>query len=255
MAIVRARPNAGPTDFGHPAIVAAGGPRAEERTPVTAAPLRPRPTAGDPPVLRVRDLDVDFWVNGTWYPAVIEATSTCAAGEALAIVGESGSGKSTIAVAHDGSAAEERLGARLDPARRPARSSASTPAPLRPMRGRVVSMIFQEPMTALNPVYTIGFQIAEMMRSHQAMSPKLARERAIELLELVEIPSPERRVDSYPHQLSGGQRQRAMIAQALACDPQCSSPTSRRRRSTSPCRPRSSSSSATCATASTPASS
>ena len=87
------------------------------------------------------------------------------------------------------------------------------------MRGRVVSMIFQEPMTALNPVYTIGFQIAEMLRSHQSMSPKLARKRVIELLDLVEIPNPERRVDSYPHQLSGGQRQRAMIAQALACDP------------------------------------
>ena len=80
-------------------------------------------------------------------------------------------------------------------------------------------MIFQEPMTALNPVYTIGFQIAEMMRSHQAMSPKLARARTIELLNLVEIPDAERRVDAYPHQLSGGQRQRAMIAQALAMDP------------------------------------
>ncbi len=87
------------------------------------------------------------------------------------------------------------------------------------MRGRVVSMIFQEPMTALNPVYTIGFQIAEMLRSHQAMSPRLARQRAIELLKLVEIPDPERRIEAYPHQLSGGQRQRAMIAQALACDP------------------------------------
>ena len=87
------------------------------------------------------------------------------------------------------------------------------------MRGRAVSVIFQEPMTALNPVYTIGFQIAEMMRSHQAMSPKAARQRAIELLKLVEIPDPERRVDAYPHQLSGGQRQRAMIAQSLAMDP------------------------------------
>src|SRR5688572_3453153 len=74
-------------------------------------------------------------------------------------------------------------------------------------------------MTALNPVYTVGFQIAEMLRSHHSMSPKLARRRAVELLELVEIPEPERRVDNYPHQLSGGQRQRAMIAQALACDP------------------------------------
>ena len=74
-------------------------------------------------------------------------------------------------------------------------------------------------MTALNPVYTIGFQIAEMLRSHQAMSPQGRAERAIELLNLVEIPEPERRIDSYPHQLSGGQRQRAMIAQSLALDP------------------------------------
>ncbi|MEZ5295688.1 MAG: ATP-binding cassette domain-containing protein [Ilumatobacteraceae bacterium] len=73
-------------------------------------------------------------------------------------------------------------------------------------------------MTALRPVYTVGFQIAEMLRSHQAMAPKAARKRAIELLDLVEIPNPDVRVDSYPHQLSGGQRQRAMIAQALALD-------------------------------------
>ncbi len=81
-------------------------------------------------------------------------------------------------------------------------------------------MIFQEPMTAMNPVYTIGFQIVETIRSHFDMSPKEAKERAIELLTLVEIPEPERRFDAFPHQLSGGQRQRAMIAQALACEPQ-----------------------------------
>ena len=83
----------------------------------------------------------------------------------------------------------------------------------------MVSVIFQEPMTALNPVYTIGFQIAEMLRSHQSMAPKAARARAIELLKMVEIKDAERRVDAFPHQLSGGQRQRAMIAQALALDP------------------------------------
>ena len=93
----------------------------------------------------------------------------------------------------------------------------------------------------MNPVYTIGFQIVETIRSHFDMSPKDAKARAIELLTLVEIPEPERRFDAFPHQLSGGQRQRAMIAQALACEPQLLSPTSRRRRSTSPSRPRSSS--------------
>ena len=173
---------------------------------------------GAVPVVRVRDLVVEFWVNGTWYPAVSGASFDLVAGEALAIVGESGSGKSTIAFAMMG----------LLPTNASVHGSIllndmeivglDTRA-LRSMRGRVVSMIFQEPMTALNPVYTVGFQIAEMLRSHEAMSPKMARERAIELLELVEIPSPQSRVDSYPHELSGGQRQRAMIAQALACDP------------------------------------
>ena len=95
-----------------------------------------------------------------------------------------------------------------------------TGAALRQVRGKEIAVIFQEPMTALNPVYTIGFQIVETLRSHFDMSPKEAKERAIELLTLVEIPEPERRFDAYPHQLSGGQRQRAMIAQALACDPQ-----------------------------------
>ena len=172
----------------------------------------------EPPVLEVRDLDVSFWVNGLWFPAVDKAAFDLHAGEALAIVGESGSGKSTIALALMG----------LLPRNASVRGSIRLSGleivglderGLRSIRGRVVSMIFQEPMTALNPVYTVGFQIAEMLRSHQSMSPRAARRRAIELLDLVEIPEPERRIDSYPHQLSGGQRQRAMIAQALALDP------------------------------------
>jgi peptide/nickel transport system ATP-binding protein len=169
-------------------------------------------------VAKVRDLNVDFWVNGTWYPAVIGAEFDLHAGEALAIVGESGSGKSTIALAMMG----------LLPKNASVRGSIKLgdreivgldKRALRSIRGRDVSMIFQEPMTALNPVYTVGFQIAEMLRSHQSMSPRMAHQRAIELLDLVEIPEPDKRVDSFPHQLSGGQRQRAMIAQALACDP------------------------------------
>ncbi|NCV35125.1 MAG: ABC transporter ATP-binding protein, partial [Actinobacteria bacterium] len=90
---------------------------------------------------------------------------------------------------------------------------------LRKYRGREVAYIFQEPMTALNPVYTIGFQIVETLRNHFDMGPKEAKARAIELISLVEIPNPEGSFDKYPHQLSGGQRQRAMIAQSLACDP------------------------------------
>jgi peptide/nickel transport system ATP-binding protein len=169
-------------------------------------------------IAKVRDLNIDFWVNGEWYPAVIDASFDVTGGRTMAIVGESGSGKSTIALAMMG----------LLPANADVRGSIKVgeqeivgldKRTLRSIRGRHVSMIFQEPMTALNPVYTVGFQIAEMLRSHLSMSPRRARERAIALLELVEIPEPRRRVDSYPHELSGGQRQRAMIAQALALEP------------------------------------
>jgi peptide/nickel transport system ATP-binding protein len=170
------------------------------------------------PVLRVHDLDIDFWVDGTWYPAVVDASFELNAGEVLAIVGESGSGKSTTALSLLGLlprnahvAGSIQLGGR--------ELVGVDQRTLRSIRGREISVIFQEPMTALNPVYTVGFQIAEMLRSHRSMAPRAARQRAIELLEMVEIPEPERRVDSYPHQLSGGQRQRAMIAQALALDP------------------------------------
>ncbi|MCB0967666.1 MAG: ABC transporter ATP-binding protein [Ilumatobacter sp.] len=170
------------------------------------------------PVLSVDHLDIDFWVDGVWYPAVVDASFELDSGEVLAIVGESGSGKSTTALATMG----------LLPKNANVRGSIVVDGTevvgldqrtLRSLRGRLASVIFQEPMTALNPVYTVGFQIAEMLRSHQAMAPKAARKRAIELLDLVEIPNPDVRVDSYPHQLSGGQRQRAMIAQALALDP------------------------------------
>ncbi len=170
------------------------------------------------PILKVRDFSVDFWVDGFWYPAAIKMNFDLHPGKVLAIVGESGSGKSTTALGlmdllatnarRSGSVVvkgEEMIGAR-----------AST---LRKFRGREVAYIFQEPMTALNPVYTIGFQIVETLRNHFDMGPKVARDRAIQLITLVEIPDPERAFDKYPHQLSGGQRQRAMIAQSLACDP------------------------------------
>src|SRR5699024_7707517 len=87
------------------------------------------------------------------------------------------------------------------------------------VRGNDISVIFQEPMTALNPVYTAGYQIAETLRVHTVMGPKEAKAEALRLMRLVEIPDPEERYDSFPHQLSGGQRQRIMIAQALACQP------------------------------------
>ncbi len=184
-----------------------------------AVSAEPVTTTGDQnQVLRVDDLSIDFWVDGTWYPAVDGVSFDLRAGEVLAIVGESGSGKSTIAMSLIGllpTNAHIQGSIMLGE-----RQVVGAPGRvMRHLRGEDIAVIFQEPMTALNPVYTIGFQIGEMLRSHQAMTPRAARARAIELLRMVEIPDPERRVDAYPHQLSGGQRQRAMIAQSLACDP------------------------------------
>jgi peptide/nickel transport system ATP-binding protein len=169
-------------------------------------------------VLEVKGLNIDFWVDGEWYPAVIDSSFDVHSGEVVAIVGESGSGKSTTALATMGllpKNASIRGSVKVDGTELVGIDNRT----LLSYRGRMVSVIFQEPMTALNPVYTVGFQIAEMLRSHQSMAPKAARARAIELLKMVEIKDAERRVDSFPHQLSGGQRQRAMIAQALALDP------------------------------------
>jgi peptide/nickel transport system ATP-binding protein len=170
------------------------------------------------PVLKVHDFTVEFWVDGIWYPAAVDMNFEVNPGQVLAIVGESGSGKSTTAMGLMSLLASnarmsgsikvkglEMLGAK-----------GST---LRKFRGKEVAYIFQEPMTALNPVYTIGFQIIETLRTHFDMGPKEARARALELITMVEIPDPTTSIDKYPHQLSGGQRQRAMIAQALACDP------------------------------------
>ncbi len=175
-------------------------------------------TSDQHPVLEVRGLNIDFWVAGEWYPAVIDSSFDVHSGEVVAIVGESGSGKSTTALATMGllpKNASIRGSVKVDGTELVGIDNRT----LLSYRGRMVSVIFQEPMTALNPVYTVGFQIAEMLRSHKSMAPKAARARAIELLKMVEIKDAEHRVDSFPHQLSGGQRQRAMIAQALALDP------------------------------------
>ena len=170
-------------------------------------------------ILNVSDLCVDFWVDGVWYPAAIDINFNLQAGKTLAIVGESGSGKSTTAMALT----------RLLPSN--ARISGSvllngqdlmqmSNSEVRKIRGNQVAYIFQEPMTALNPVYTIGFQISETLRNHYDINPVDAKARAIELLTMVELPEPAEAYDKYPHQLSGGQRQRAMIAQSISCDPE-----------------------------------
>ncbi|MEY4349885.1 MAG: hypothetical protein RL719_1182 [Actinomycetota bacterium] len=170
------------------------------------------------PILKVENFNVEFWVDGVWYPAAIDMNYQVGAGEVLAIVGESGSGKSSSSMGLMGLLASNARTSGSVKVKGTEMLGASNKT-LRTFRGREVAYIFQEPMTALNPVYTIGFQIVETLRTHFDMSTVAARKRAIELLEMVEIPNPEKSIDKYPHQLSGGQRQRAMIAQSLACDP------------------------------------
>ncbi|AUG29299.1 ABC transporter ATP-binding protein [Microbacterium hominis] len=170
------------------------------------------------PVLEVTDLNVDFGVDGYWVPAARHVSYSIASGEVLAIVGESGSGKSVSSMSLLGLLPKNSRvsgSAKLDGRE----LIGMKPRDMQEIRGNQISMIFQEPMTALNPVLTVGFQIVETLRQHFGVSPAEAKARAIELLTLVELPDPVKAFDSYPHQLSGGQRQRAMIAQSLSCDP------------------------------------
>ena len=171
------------------------------------------------PIIEASELSIDFWVDGQWVMAASGVNFRVRPGEVLAIVGESGSGKSTSAMSLlgllpvNGRASgsvklqgEELIGA--DKKR------------LRQVRGKEIAVIFQEPMTALNPVYTVGFQIVEALQVHYpSMTKAKAKARALELLTMVELPDPQKAFDSYPHELSGGQRQRAMIAQSISCDP------------------------------------
>jgi peptide/nickel transport system ATP-binding protein len=170
------------------------------------------------PVLEVTDLSVDFGVDSVWVPAAKKLSYSIKAGEVLAIVGESGSGKSASSMAIlDLLPQNSRVTGSIKLEGR--ELTGLTPQQMRRVRGRQVAVIFQEPMTALNPVYTVGFQIIETLRIHFGMSPHEAKERALELLAMVELPDPVKAFNSYPHQLSGGQRQRAMIAQSISCDP------------------------------------
>ncbi len=170
------------------------------------------------PILSIRDLRIRFRTNDGMVEAVRGVDLDVGAGEFVAIVGESGSGKSQSVMAAMGLLAGN--GEATGSIRyRGAELLGLKPAALNAYRGRKLAMIFQEPMTSLDPLFRIGAQIAAPLRKHQGLSRKAARARALELLELVRMPRPEARLSSYPHELSGGQRQRVMIAMALANDP------------------------------------
>jgi peptide/nickel transport system ATP-binding protein len=170
------------------------------------------------PLLDVRDLSVRFETDDGASQAVDRFSFALGEREVLGIVGESGCGKSVTMMSL----------LRLLPPTAVVTGTAhftgiellaASPSRLSRIRGREISFVFQEPMTSLNPSFTVGKQIGEVLRHHLGASRKEARTRAIDLLDLVRIPAPARRVDEYPHQLSGGMRQRVMIAIALACDP------------------------------------
>ncbi len=171
-------------------------------------------------ILDVNNLKTSFFVDGSEIKAVDGVTFNVPKGKTLGIVGESGSGKSISALSIlrlvedpgkivDGSISFK--GEELTSAKEPR---------MRQIRGNEISMIFQEPMTSLNPVYTVGQQLRESFKIHEGLGKKAGTKRSIEMLELVGIPSPEKRVDQYPYELSGGMRQRVMIAMALACKPE-----------------------------------
>jgi len=181
------------------------------------------------PLLEVRDLEISFPIRGEWTPVVRGASLTVGRGEMVGLVGESGSGKTLTALAVLGL---------VTPPGRVTRGSILLDGPeggagstggmdlltlgareLRAVRGARVAMVFQEPATAFNPVYSIGFQIAEAVRAHGRASRREAEDEAVRLLDRVALADARRRLGDYPHQLSGGQRQRAMIAMALAGRP------------------------------------
>jgi oligopeptide/dipeptide ABC transporter ATP-binding protein len=189
-------------------------------TEVITAPTAPGSPPPDDVLLEVRDLRTYFHVLDGTVPAVDGVSYSLKRGQSLGIVGESGSGKSVSALTMmrllDIPPAEIRSGEIWFDGK----EILSMPMErMRALRGNDMAMIFQEPLTSLNPVFTIGDQIAEQVERHKKVGKKAAWDRAIESLQLVGIPSPERRVKQYPHEMSGGMRQRVMIAMALSCEP------------------------------------
>jgi oligopeptide/dipeptide ABC transporter ATP-binding protein len=194
---------------------------------VTAPSVAPSPEV-DPvvdrgePLLQVQDLEVKFYTRRGIVHAVRDVTFEICRGEVLGLVGESGSGKSVTSQAIMGLT---ELPGRITggDVRWKGKSLLRGPkadADLRRVRGNEIAMVFQDPMTSLNPLYTIGSQLREVTHRHLGMSKKAGTERAIELLDLVGISNPRRRLDQYPGGLSGGMRQRVLIAMALSCEPE-----------------------------------
>ena len=168
-------------------------------------------------VIQAKNIGVSFKVDGGTIEAVRDVSFTLLKGQTIALVGESGSGKSVTARAIMRLLSKRAVVSERTEILYGGKNMARlADAEMRRLRGNRLTMIFQEPMSSLNPVYTVGAQIAEILRIHQKITRKAALARAVELLREVQIPDPESRVNQYPHQLSGGQRQRVMIAMALA---------------------------------------
>src|SRR5574340_569586 len=201
-----------------PTAAPAATPAAATAAGTSTAPAAPAAPAPET-LLEVRGLSTDFVMKRGTVNAVRDVSFTVREGEVLAIVGESGSGKSVAALSlmrllqAPGRVVDGEVlykGQDL---------LALSTREMRDVRGNHISMIFQEPMTSLNPVFTIEDQLAESIRTHMKLDKKAAAKRGIEMLRLVGIPSAEKRIKDYPHQMSGGMRQRVMPAMALACDP------------------------------------
>jgi peptide/nickel transport system ATP-binding protein len=172
------------------------------------------------PLLAIRNLTVQFRVDSGWVTAIDDVSLDVDAGECVGVVGESGSGKSVTALSILGlhARATTRISSGTIEYQGQDLLRARTSA-MRRIRGSEIAMIFQDPMSSLNPVLTIADQISETLRQHQGLTGEAARKRVVELLGLVRIPDAARRADDYPHRLSGGMRQRVMIAMAIACKP------------------------------------